>query len=219
MIIFNHVQIEQINALNPLIESKFLYNSNRWNKLISEFKPYVVDFQDKVISRQTVIDSYTEYFSKCDDNIIRPFLLTMIWGFADTGYGTHRTNNYLASADNLAKIKFAIDNINNYNPESLEQAFKALKKINGLGVSYITKILYFATRAKGIDDYALIFDIRVASALVKLTAPSEIHKIINISPSSKFKDYKLYNDFIHNIAHEISVDAEQIEMYLFNYVD
>jgi hypothetical protein len=216
MISFNSQQVTKIKNLKPLTDSKFKYNTTRWTNLNAEFKILIQDFNDKEITRQDVINAFKNYYQNNDFGVMRAFLLTMVWGFADTGYGTHRTNNYISSSENIEIIKNAFDYINRNDQDSLKKAFKELTKIKGLGVSYLTKILYFATRAKNQDDYALIFDIRVASSLIKLTTPKEIYEFVNIGPSSKFKDYQNFNSLIHKLASDNNVEADQLEMYLFN---
>ncbi|WP_416202349.1 hypothetical protein [Acinetobacter sp. ANC 4470] len=90
-----------------------------------------------------------------------------------------------------------------------------LKTIDGLNISYISKFLYFASRELAHDHYCLIFDIRVARALVRLTCPAEIVDIVDIKPSDKFQDYQSYNSLMHTLAQKYAVDAEALEMYLF----
>lgn len=216
MISFNDQQKTKIGNLKPLTDSKFKYNKFRWSNLNQDYKDLIKRFEDKEISRQDVIDAYKGYYNDNTNGYMKAFLLTMVWGFADTGYGPHRTNNYISNEENKDKIKKTLDLINENNEDSLKKAFNQLKKIKGLGISYLTKILYFATRSKNIDSYVLIFDIRVAGALVKLTTPKEIYDIVDIGPSSKFKDYEQFNNIIHKIAEENNVEAEQLEMYLFN---
>ena len=209
---FNNTQINRIRLLNPLENSKFQYDSNRWNALDYEYRNLIQDFEGKYISRGDVIKAYEEYFRDPSKCFMRPFLLTMVWGFAKAGYGAYRTNKYIENKEN---IKEALDLINNNGQNSLENAFKKLSNIKGLGISYLTKILYFATRAKKLNNYALIFDIRVASALVKITTPKEIFEIVTVGPSSKFDDYEKYNTLIHKLADCYKVEAEKLEMYLF----
>jgi len=216
MITFNDQQKIKIINLKPLIDSKFIYNATRWTNLNADFKNLIKDFEDKEITRQDVINAYKNYYADNNIGVMRAFLLTMVWGFAETGYGTHRTNNYISSEENRLLIKNALDFINENNQDSLKKAFKELKKIKGLGVSYLTKILYFATKATNRDNYALIFDIRVAASLIKLTTPKEIYEIVNIGPSSKFIDYQKFNDLIHKLAKDSDVETDQLEMYLFN---
>jgi len=204
--------IENISNLNPLLDSKFIYDSKRWSNLSLTYKKLITDFEDNYICRADVIKAYKEYFTNKGD-VMRAFMLTMVWGFADTGYGTHRTNLYISSSANIELIKSAI---NAAHRNDLKQAFDELKKIKGLGVSYITKILYFATRGIQQQNYALIYDIRVASALIELTAPKEIVELVSVSPSSKFLDYEKYNALIHALAKKHKVEADSIEMFLFN---
>lgn len=204
--------IASISKLNPIKDSKFEYNTARWSNLLPRYKKLIIDFEDKSISRGDVIKAYKDYYSNKSD-AMRAFMLTMVWGFSDTGYGTHRTNSYIKDPTNLALIKKAIDAVKQNN---LNSAFSDLKKIKGLGVSYITKVLYFATRGAKHTNYALIYDIRVASSLVQLTAPKEIFDIVSINPSSKFADYVKYNALIHSLARKYKLEAESIEMFLFN---
>jgi hypothetical protein len=214
MINFNTNQLIEIKKLNPLTDSKFMYDSSKWEDLKPDYKELIKEFENKYITRKDVIDAYSYYLKNNTHGIIKPILLTMVWGFSNTGYGNFRTNKYLNNDNNIAKFEKAIQLLQNNN-DNLEESFEILKGINGLGISYLSKILYFATKACNIDDYALIFDIRVASAFVKIAVPKEIYGIIKIGPSSNFEDYQTYNQIIHNFANEHSVEAEQIEMYLF----
>jgi hypothetical protein len=218
MIKFTEEQITRIRDLKPLTDSKFRYNYQRWENLNVSYNGLIYVFQDKDISRQDVIDAFKYYFENDnEEGFMKPFLLTMIWGFADTGYGTHRTNNYIATEENRSKIKSAIEHLKADQEGSLKKSFLEFNKIKGLGISYLTKVLYFATRAKHENNYALIFDIRVASSLVKLTVPTDIYEIVNIGPSSKFSDYAKFNHLIHKLAKENKVESENLEMYLFNH--
>jgi hypothetical protein len=216
MISFNDQQLTKIKRLRPLADSKYKYDTSKWNNLNVGLKNLIHDFNDKDITRQNVVDAYRNYFQDNGIGVRRAVLLTMVWGFAGSGYGAYRTNNFLCSEENVGMIKNAIDHVNRNDEDLLKKAFKELMKIKGLGVSYLTKILYFATRAQHRDDYALIFDIRVAASLVKLTTPKEIFQIVNVGPSSKFNNYQTYNKLIHILAKDNNVEADQLEMYLFD---
>ena len=202
--------INQIEQLKPMATG-FKYNTKVLQKLSGEHKLFISDFEDKYVSRADVIKAFEDYYSG-NGNYMRAFLLTMIWGFADTGYGTHRTNMYVTNLESNKLIKDAIDAVKNKN---LKSAFNNLMKIKGLGVSYSTKILHFATKASGDKEYALIYDIRVASALVQLTTPSHIFEIVNVYPSPKFDNYQKYNQLIHRLAHQYNLEPDAIEVFLF----
>lgn len=216
MIAFNNIQIDKINSLQPLVESKFKYKVKSWQKLHPDFKEEIQDYEDEEISRQDIISAYKAYFDNNDVGFVKAFLLTMIWGFGDIGYGTYRTNKCLTLPENMDSVQKALKHISASEQGSLQKAFIELNKIKGLGMSYLTKVLYFSTRAAGNKNYALIFDIRVATALIKLTSPNEIVQLVTIAPSSNFDTYIKYNQLIHKLAEHINVEAEQIEMYLFN---
>jgi len=193
------------------MDQGFRYNPQKWKNLPSPYIEILHLFEDHSIDRHTIIRAFQDYFNnKCD--VVKPFLLTMLWGFAESGYGNYRTNLYLASEQNLESIKQGIDYaaVGNYH-----EAFRTLKKIKFLGISYFTKVMYFASRAAGLGDYCLIFDIRVATSLIQLTAPKEIYQLVEVYPSSKFKDYQRYNYLLHGIASEYGLPADDIEYFLF----
>ncbi len=203
--------IEQIRQLEPMATG-FEYKTQKWNKLSPTYRLLIEDFEGKWITRADVIKAYEKYYQG-GTNLMIPFLLTMVWGFADTGYGTHRTNNYISNPKNVDLIKQGIHAAQSNN---FKTAFKTLKQIKGLGVSYLTKVLYFASKGAGIKNYALIYDIRVASSLIQLTTPKEIFEIVSINPSSKYEHYAKYNQLVHELATNYSVEADVIELFLFN---
>lgn len=209
MDIFQYKDI--ITVLNPLLDSKFKYESKRWNNLNDKYAYVLGDYLNKDISRQDVINAYQEYYFKRAEWYL-PFLLTMIWGFSTNGYGTFRTNNYVSDDENILNIQMALEAV---KQKDLKLAYDCLNKINGLNISYISKVLYFATRACSYEEYALVFDIRVARSLVKLSVPSDIFEIIEIFPSTKFKHYVIYNAMMHKYARELGVEADSLEMFLF----
>lgn len=155
-----------------------------------------------------IITAFKDYYTGTA-SYLYPFTLTMLWGFANTGYGTYRTNQYLSTEENRTAIQQAFDTF------ELKEAYHTLLQIKGLNVSYASKLLYFASRAKEEKEYALIFDIRVAKSLVKLLDSFGIAEVVNIAPSRKFKDYERYIRFVHRWADELQVEAESIELFLF----
>jgi hypothetical protein len=203
--------ISKIEALQPH-STGCVYKTNVWKNLSAEHKELIRDFEDKMVSRADVIKSYNDYYTGSGD-YLRAFLLTMIWGFEDTGYGTFRTNSYITIPAHTERVRTALEAVGKNN---IEKAFKELKRIKGLGISYLSKVLFFATKGKGLTDYCLVFDIRVARSLVMLTAPAFVNDIVNVYPSDKWEDYQKYNDMIHNYAKQYNVEAEALELFLFN---
>lgn len=201
--------IAKIKSYEFNLHSKFKYETKRWKEL--SHKDQISDFENLDISRNDVFSAYQDYFSNQTD-FIRPFLMTMVWGFSDAGYGTFRTNRYLSSEENKILIKKGIDEMAERN---LKSAFKTLLKIPGLNISYLSKILYFAGKAAGIQDYPLIFDIRVSRALVKLVHP-DLSDFLDILPSKKFADYEKFNSFIHALAKKHDLEADALELFFFD---
>lgn len=201
-----------IQALKPIKESGFTYEPKRWSKLKPEAKALLSGFENNFISRQDVIAAFKAYYENKAE-VLFPFLLTMLWGFGNTGYGTYRTNGYIESREHLKHIETAFNAVKTNN---IQKAYSDLQKIKGLNISYISKLLYFASRACNQKHYALIYDIRVARALVKLYANDSILNLLQIYPSDKYKDYESYNALLHQWAIDLDVEAEQIEYFLFN---
>jgi len=203
--------IEEIRTLQPHTTG-CVYKTAVWKNLSDEHKELVRDFENIMVSRADVVKAYEEYYSAKGD-YLRAFLLTMIWGFEDTGYGTFRTNSYITIPEHTERVRTALEAV---GQNDIEKAFKELKRIKGLGISYLSKVLFFASKGKGLTDYCLVFDIRVARALVMLNAPAFVNDIINVMPSDKWEDYRKYNEMIHNYASQYQVDADAIELFLFN---
>jgi len=214
--ILNQEHINIIKDLKPM-EVGFEYKTSAWRNLTDEHKALVKDFEEKKVYRKDIIQAYQAYYEKKVD-VLKPFLLTMIWGYADTGYGNYRTNKYLVSKEGIDQtdsIKNAIDLAQAYK---IKEAYKTLNQIKGLSISFISKVLYFATKAADENkEYALVFDIRVASSLIKLTTPKEVFDIVTVYPSAKYDDYAKYNAFIHQLAKTNNLEADAIELFLFDY--
>ncbi|OJU80154.1 MAG: hypothetical protein BGN93_11185 [Acinetobacter sp. 39-4] len=208
----NEQDIMLITKLNPLEESKFKYDVDRWSELHQNLKNIITKFENLYISRQDVINGFRQYYSQ-EVGIEFPFVLTMIWGFADIGYGTYRTNKYY---NNIQNMQLAFDYV---KEDNIHKAYQELKKIEGLSISYISKLLYFSTRALNRTTYCLIFDVRVARALITLSCGTDILNIVDVKPSDKFKDYHQYNEEMHILSQRYKISAEALEMYLFQYLN
>jgi hypothetical protein len=210
----NHIlqpHIKHIQALNLEGDSACNYDTKRWSKLIEEAKSVVRKFEGADISRQSVIDSFANYYKKGGD-YLEPFILTMIWGFDTNGYGTYRTNKYLHE-ENRQFVKQGIDLMGQGNSK---EAFSMFLNIKGLNMSYISKLLYFGTRGAKDKNYLLVFDFRVARSLTQLYVPTEVASLLGVFPSVNFDVYIRYCNLLHKWAREIRVEAEQIELFLFD---
>jgi hypothetical protein len=204
--------VSEYDAVNDNYSNVTVYNTLTWRLLNSNLKSQVEHLENKPLNRKEVLEYYSRYFLNESMDASLPFLVTMLWGFGSNGYGAYRTNNYLVSEDNVKLINRSFEELKLQN---IKEAYDLLMQIKGLNISYVSKVLYFATKALGIENYTLIFDIRVARALVEIEAGKEICSILNITPSDKYVDYVKYNNLIHKMAKELETAADSLEMFLF----
>jgi hypothetical protein len=200
------------NQINNNYSNVTTYNTSTWKLLKSNLKSQVEHLENKPINRNDVFEYYKSYFSNNSKDASLPFLVTMLWGFGNNGYGAYRTNKYFETVENIQLINSAFEDLKKHD---ICNAYSLLMQIKGLSISYVSKVLYFATKTLGIENYTLIFDIRVARALVEIEAGKEISSILNITPSDKYEDYVNYNNLIHRIAKELKAEADSLEMFLF----
>lgn len=103
-----------------------------------------------------------------DVDPVEVFLLAMVWGFGTVGYGAHKTAKMLAnpkSEDNIRKIFQAT------RDEGAAAGWSALladHKVRGLGISFGTKLLYFAGYSTGHELRPLVLDDNVRWSLYDL---------------------------------------------------
>lgn len=199
---------KQIQNINP-VEQGFMFKSKNWDFDTSLLSRIASD--GDIITRKMIVEKFEHYYKNNQNTDFRiPFLCTMIWGFGNAGYGSFRTKKYLEE-ENTDKIKAALDFM---DKNQVEKAFHKLMSISGLGISFTSKVLHFAGKAKG-ENYPLIFDIRVANALVMLL-DKKIASMLAVMPVQKWETYNAYNEMLHQWAKEHSVEADQIELFLFN---
>jgi hypothetical protein len=224
---FDHYK-EEIIKSNPL-KQRQLYKYERWVKwlsevdnhsLLKELNEVHITFKGLISRKDLILFSKNFGVKPSKEHSIKCFLACMMWGYGgntekDIDHrGPFRVKQMFKSSDNVSTIIHqAFCSINEGN---IEKAFSELTSIKGLSISFLSKFLYFISRAFNIKEYALIFDVRVAQSLIKLTSTREdFIDIVTISPSVKYSDFQKYLDFAHNLANEYSCEAENIEFFLF----
>lgn len=203
----------EIQGLAPL-DGSIMYSPEKWEKAFENKKSLLncaAHLAGKQISRKTIIQQYKKYYKHTGYDFKTPFLYTMIWGY-NSNYGPHRTYEIIKYKGNFDLIEQAIVSM---KTNDLDSAFKYLRNVKGLGISYLSKILYFAGKARSSTNYPLIFDIRVATALVSLSSGGSLDSLLKVTPSDNLKSYIAYNKLIHDWALELDADADQVEFFLF----
>jgi len=196
-------QIAFIRTLNPLNQG-IMYSAQSWHNLHENYKEHVREFENTNITRTQIFEEYTRFFNNPQNgNWIKPFILTMIWGFGNSGYKVYRTHLYLEQ-NNQNYISNALKLVNN---NRFNDAFNELNNIRGLGMSFITKVLYFSSLRTG-QNFPIILDLKVIKSL---NDNFKIRLVYN-----RRRDYDRYIKLVHNTAHYHNLLPESIELYLFN---
>jgi len=92
----------------------------------------------------------------------------MAWGYGDVGYGAHRTAEMLSRPDSLHNIRKIVESTQEQGPAAGWNALLSANSIPGLGMSFGTKVLYFAGYSGQHSPRALVLDDRVRWSLYDL---------------------------------------------------
>ena len=168
----------------------------------------------------------TDFYRQSDIDQPTKFLAAMIWGYeAPAGsrraaYGPKRVSNMFYHIEVADK---AINQVNIESYEKITESYKELKKkgvLPNCGPNFFTKHFYFLGLARNLVDCPVIFDKRVATALMKLAInPNNetILDMVDIDTSTKPLAYENFLKFIHKEAAKIGCHPDQLEYFLFNY--
>lgn len=227
-----HAKEREIFAANPLEQLPIVHDVAGWKTQLAgtaeEVLNQLLEYTDGQlsISRQTIFNAVEKGWEpRCR------FLLQMLWGNsphdgrAPSKVLGYFNNPLIAEEHNYAGItKDLADG-------KIEEAFNALMKVKGLNTSFLTKVLYFETRTPH-NDYALIFDERVAAGVVKLVSPwasscveSSVPRVY-LDPQAGDKantnrlrkawiKYWSYVEGCHAIAKALNTQADHVEYFLF----
>jgi hypothetical protein len=154
---------QQILDLRPLRTNEVRYEHKKWKRhLVPSARTYLEDIDNSIINRSHVVKAYRDFFNGSDTNPTHPFLLSMTWGYYNANNGAFRVNRLVAGGNR----KLIRESLNKMKDRNVAAAFDALNSIPYMGMSYISKALYFVGRALNMKRYPLILDNRVAEALV-----------------------------------------------------
>ena len=189
-----------------------------WRRFANE----IPEIRDTVIEILDSDDSEAQHIKisrddiKKESNVRKKIVKILMWGYPGGGRGRN-VQNILNSLDALSK-NLQFKNNKDKNFDSVKDAFKAVKKIDsskeidGLGLSTISKFLYFFN--KKINNIPCqIYDKKVIDSL------KENHQIEELSERNnwdrKDNDYKEYIELLFNLSATIECSPDQIELFLF----
>ena len=165
------------------------------------------------LDRQRLIDAVRQGVS-----VEVCFLLDMLWGYG-TGKGRGR-----AAVLKMLQDPGLIPNLTAGRTEVAagndQAAFAAYISIAGMGMSFVTKLLYFESRAIHPASYLPIFDDRVAQKLFRLALDPADTWLCAALLHGRGGDWASYDTYVRSVRHlaqQLSppVDLEQLEYWLF----
>jgi hypothetical protein len=149
-------------------------------------------------------------------------LLSLLWGYgAGKGRGRDAVSKIMRSPQLDSIVSAAGMSLEEGN---VEGTFKSLAKIKKLGISFISKFLYFETRAAdpAATRCCLIFDNRVSKNLVRLAVEAEdrwVCDAIDFVRGSSWRAYNIYWQNIRTLAVALDIAPDRLELWLYRTAD
>ena len=188
----------------PVADQAFTIKSSNWQKALSDFH-----FQEIFNGAENICLSRKDVH---DTNNIELFILkTILWGYPKGMRGKNFENIYsnliaLSAILNLPDRAFL-------KTDDLYEIQNRLQKIEGLGLSTYSKLLYFRDfKFDGVP--ALILDER----LIRVFKNNVFEEFDSLAKISQYNCVKLYNAYLHimsELSKQYKVSGEQIEQFLF----
>ena len=190
----------------PFKQQSFDINKSSWECINqTESINRIFDGSEKItISRNDLFD-FPENF---DEFVIK----TLMWGYPTKGRG----NNI----DNLLKpdtFNLLIETLKEYKNAdiSLKKFKQDLTNIDSLGLSTMTKFTTFLnTKIEG--SYSIILDLRIID-VINLRKFEELNELTGIKYYNAINYYYSFLNIVNQLAVELKVDPNQIELFLFTF--
>ncbi len=191
----------------PVKEQAFTTKRTTWKKKIdSKILDEIFKGKSELkISRENVL-------TNCPLNIFIYYVI--MWGYPRGMRGQANDAEIFKNINLISEI-INKPKRNSLKEEDWESIRKSLSSIKGLGVSTISKLLYFRTFKFG-DFNALILDDRLLRVFQNGEF-KEFEKLKNLKRTNAMSDYLYYLEIMHETAKEIGVSPENLEMFLFTF--
>ena len=136
----------------------------------------------------------------------------LLWGYPTRGRGNNMEK--LLEKENLEELKITLEKYKNNNV-STEELVEDVSKIKGLGISTVSKFLYFLN-AK-IDGFkALILDDQILNVINRKRI-SELNQLSSLKREQALKKYSRYLEKMSELSKELECEPDQIEIFLFSF--
>jgi predicted house-cleaning noncanonical NTP pyrophosphatase (MazG superfamily) len=140
---------------------------DQWKSTFKYHEAAHADLQAHSEKEYGIARSFIHHYHT-DGDPVDLFLMVMAWGYGRTGYGPSRTSAILDQAGAEEKIGAIVDETRNNGAAAGWNALLDTHHINGLGMSFGTKLLYFAGYGSEHSPRPLILDELVRASLQKV---------------------------------------------------
>lgn len=188
----------------PIADQAFTVKASNWKKALSDFH-----FQEIFNCAENICLSRKDVH---DTNNVELFILkTILWGYPKGMRGKNFENIY-RNLNALSQILNVSDRAF-LKTDDLYELQNKLHKIEGLGLSTYSKLLYF--RGFKFDSVpALILDERLIRVF-KNKIFAEFELLAHVSQYNSEKMYPNYLQLMDQLSEQLHVSGEQIEQFLF----
>lgn len=152
-------------------------------------------------------------FSTYEDRpVTELFIATMVWGSGLDNRGPARTRRILTQPEAASKIADTVRVVRHSGADAGYRAYYGRNRLKNLDVAFITKLLYFAGYHSSRRPRPLIYDSRVATAIVRLpNAPLFPFIADRVTAPA----YQRYCTWAENLAEKHHTEPAVIEWSLF----
>lgn len=192
----------------PYKKQAFHIERKNWNKiesrcLIRIFSIYG-DRERMRLSRALLFDHSVS---------MKVFILkVLLWGYPTQGRGNNIEK--LLEKENFEKLQSILEKYKN-NDVSTTQLVNDISEIDGLGISAMSKFLYFLNTK--IDGHkALILDDQIIRIL-KDKRIKELSDLSHLSRHNAVNKYSEYLNKINDLSKQLKCEPDQIEIFLFSF--
>ena len=137
---------------------------------------------------------------------------TLMWGYPTGGRGNNI--NKVLEENNFLKLTKLLEKYRNENV-TLEVLKRDIKTIKGVNLSTMSKFLYFMKVIVN-NETALILDLKIIN-VIGLDRFEELRPLIGIKYNNAIDHYVKYLQTINQLAIEMKVLPDQIELFLFMF--
>lgn len=209
------IDFENLIRHMPYLEQAFRIKKEVW---LPEDEKKRFKFQNDKIEKifgdeNSIMISRNDLLTSNDE--LELFVIkVLMWGYPTKGRGNNIDKILVPENfdQTIKKLKVVRQN-GNISSQEVEALFS-----DGLGLSTVSKILYFLQI--NIDSTsALILDLRVIDALTRVDGfeDDELKSLKKLNYNNAPKKYPEYLKAMQSLASKMTVQPEQIEMFLFEF--